>query len=160
MSKKQWVGTFAALAVVAFFVFGGQAMDMFNSNSGVDLPNGENTEGEVQSAVDASLAVEDRTVGSGEVAAAGDLLTVHYTGWLEDGSQFDSSRDRGVPFQFVLGAGQVIPGWDQGLVGMMEGGTRVLTIPADLAYGPAGYGPIPPNATLTFEIELVEVAKQ
>ena len=106
----------------------------------------------------ATLKIEDLKVGTGQAAQAGDTLSVHYTGWLQDGTQFDSSRDRGAPFEFVLGQGNVIPGWDQGLVGMKVGGVRRLTIPPNLAYGASGYaGVIPPNATLTFEVELLEI---
>jgi peptidylprolyl isomerase/FKBP-type peptidyl-prolyl cis-trans isomerase FkpA len=103
------------------------------------------------------LQSEDLVVGTGEEAQAGDTVSVHYTGWLEDGTQFDSSLDRGQPFEFTIGQGGVIPGWDQGVPGMRVGGTRRLTIPPDLAYGPGGSGPIPPNATLTFEIQLLEI---
>lgn len=106
-----------------------------------------------------TLQIEDLQVGEGPAAQAGDTLSVHYTGWLEDGTQFDSSRDRGQPFQFTLGQGGVIAGWDEGLVGMQVGGVRRLTIPPDKAYGTtgAGGGLIPPNATLVFEIELLEI---
>ena len=104
------------------------------------------------------LLSEDLVVGTGEEAAAGKTIDVHYTGWLLDGKQFDSSRDRG-PFQFDLGKGQVIKGWDQGVVGMRVGGTRRLTIPPELAYGMRGFpGVIPPQATLRFEIELLAVS--
>jgi len=106
----------------------------------------------------ASLVTLDIVVGTGPVAEAGDTVSAHYVGRFTDGTQFDSSYDRGVPFEFVLGAGQVIAGWDQGVPGMRVGGTRRLTIPPHLAYGSAGRGSIPPNATLTFDIELVEVA--
>ncbi len=92
------------------------------------------------------------------LAQAGDTLTVNYTGWLEDGTKFDSSYDRGVPFKFTLGEGGVIEGWDQGLVGMQVGEKKTLTIPPELAYGKEGRPPsIPPNATLTFEVELVAI---
>lgn len=105
------------------------------------------------------LQMEDLVIGEGTEAAAGDQITVHYTGWLEDGTKFDSSVDRGQPFTFILGAGNVIEGWDQGVAGMREGGKRRLTIPSDLGYGPQGNPPvIPPNATLIFEVELLEVA--
>ncbi|WP_205730330.1 FKBP-type peptidyl-prolyl cis-trans isomerase [Cyclonatronum proteinivorum] len=103
------------------------------------------------------LVVEDVVIGDGEVVQADDILSVHYTGFLEDGSVFDSSEGRD-PFNFQLGAGQVIPGWDNGLEGMRVGGKRNLTIPPDLAYGEAGAGGvIPPNATISFEVELLEV---
>lgn len=103
------------------------------------------------------LQVEDLVIGGGAEAQAGHLVTVHYTGWLEDGTQFDSSLDRDQPFEFVLGAHQVIKGWDQGVAGMKEGGKRKLTIPPELAYGESGRGAIPPNATLIFEVELLAV---
>ena len=106
-----------------------------------------------------TLQIEDLVVGEGPVAQPGDTLSVHYTGWLADGTQFDSSRDRGQPFEFVLGQGGVIAGWDEGMEGMQAGGVRRLTIPPDKAYGAqgAGGGLIPPNATLTFEVELLEI---
>lgn len=104
------------------------------------------------------LKIEDLTVGTGAEAVAGKPVSVHYTGWLLDGTKFDSSVDRGAPFEFLLGASQVIAGWDQGVQGMKEGGKRKLTIPYDLAYGEAGYPPvIPPKSTLVFEVELLKV---
>lgn len=106
------------------------------------------------------LITEDVVVGEGQVAEAGDTVSVHYVGTLLDGTKFDSSRDRGTPFSFELGSGMVIEGWDVGVAGMKEGGTRVLTIPADMAYGQRGVpGAIPPNAPLKFEVELMEVTK-
>ena len=102
------------------------------------------------------LVVQDEIVGTGATAAAGDTLSVNYTGKLQDGTVFDTSVGR-APFQFTLGAGRVIPGWDQGLQGMKAGGKRLLIIPSDLAYGAQGNGPIPPNATLIFEVELLSV---
>ncbi len=96
--------------------------------------------------------------GFGEVARAGKTVSVHYTGYLEDGTKFDSSLDRGEPFTFALGAGKVIRGWDEGLVGMKVGGRRKLVIPPELAYGSRGAGKlIPPDATLVFDVELMEV---
>jgi len=95
--------------------------------------------------------------GNGQEAENNDKLTVHYTGWLEDGTKFDSSLDRDRPFEFVLGIGQVIEGWDKGLLGMKVGEKRKLTIPPELGYGQAGAGPIPPEAVLIFEIELLKI---
>ncbi|HEB82815.1 MAG TPA: FKBP-type peptidyl-prolyl cis-trans isomerase [Gammaproteobacteria bacterium] len=107
----------------------------------------------------AELEIEDQIVGEGEEAKPGHTVEVHYTGWLVDGSKFDSSLDRDQTFSFKLGAGQVIAGWDQGVAGMKVGGTRKLTIPAELGYGERGAGGvIPPGATLIFKVELVSVS--
>lgn len=107
---------------------------------------------------DSGLQYEDTATGEGDAAAAGDMVSVHYSGFLEDGTMFDSSVTRGQPFQFTLGSGQVIPGWDEGVAGMQVGGKRTLRIPGDLAYGEAGSPPaIPANATLIFDVELLEV---
>jgi FKBP-type peptidyl-prolyl cis-trans isomerase FkpA len=108
------------------------------------------------------LQYQDTVPGSGETAQAGQRVRVHYTGWLwqdgQQGSKFDSSKDRGQPFAFHLGQGQVIGGWDEGVQGMQVGGTRVLIIPPELGYGARGAGGvIPPNATLKFEVELLAV---
>ena len=105
------------------------------------------------------LYYQDLEVGTGDEAAAGTTVTVHYEGWLADGTKFDSSRDRGTPYEFLLGIGLVIAGWDEGVAGMRVGGMRKLVIPPQLAYGSAGAGGgvIPPNATLVFDVELLEV---
>ncbi len=104
------------------------------------------------------LKYEDLQAGSGDAAKAGNSVDVHYTGWLTNGTKFDSSKDRNDPFSFGLGQGQVIKGWDEGVTGMKVGGTRKLTIPPQLGYGTRGAGGvIPPNATLVFEVELLGV---
>lgn len=134
----------AGLAVVGiFFIF---ANPFSMSNAGQQAAAGAS----------GGLVVQDEVVGTGDIASAGDTLVVNYTGKLQDGTVFDSSLGAGrTPYQFVLGAGKVIPGWDQGLQGMKVGGKRLLIIPSELAYGAQGMGPIPPNATLVFEVDLL-----
>ena len=117
----------------------------------------EETKGEVKTA--SGLRYVDLAEGRGAAAKRGDTVKVHYTGWLENGTKFDSSVDRGEPFEFALGSGQVIKGWDEGVSGMKVGGKRKLIIPAELGYGTrgAGGGKIPPGATLVFEVELLGI---
>jgi FKBP-type peptidyl-prolyl cis-trans isomerase len=105
------------------------------------------------------LEYEDETVGTGESPRSGQKVTVHYTGTLTNGTKFDSSRDRGTPFSFTIGRGQVIAGWDEGVATMCVGGKRKLTIPSNLAYGARGVpGVIPSGATLVFDVELLEIS--
>ncbi|WXU00555.1 MAG: FK506-binding protein [Catillopecten margaritatus gill symbiont] len=108
----------------------------------------------------ADLQIEELEVGKGKACKAGDFVSMHYTGWLTNGKKFDSSVDSGMPFDFKLGAGHVIPGWDEGIEGMKVGSKRKLTIPSKLAYGEFGAGPIPPNATIIFEVALLSVGKK
>lgn len=151
MSKKQLTTGIAVVAgtlvVLLFFIFGNPFAIVEQG-----LPPG------ALGGASGQLVAQDTVVGEGSEAAIGNIVAVHYTGTFEDGTVFDSSVG-GPPFQFVLGAGQVIPGWDQGLQGMKAGGKRLLIVPSDLAYGPQGYGPIPPNATLIFEVELVAIVQ-
>jgi FKBP-type peptidyl-prolyl cis-trans isomerase FkpA len=119
--------------------------------------------GQAAASAPKALQKTDTVAGTGKLAKAGSTVTVHYTGWLyapkepgQHGSQFDSSAG-GEPFTFRLGAGKVIPGWDQGLVGMKAGGKRTLVVPAAMGYGSRGAGPIPPNANLIFDVQLLDV---
>lgn len=104
-----------------------------------------------------SMVINDIKVGTGAEVKDGDTVSVHYTGTLNDGQEFDSSKNRGIPFEFKVGAGQVIEGWEKGLVGMKVGGERSLVIPPEMGYGAQGIGPIPPNSTLLFTIELLDI---
>jgi FKBP-type peptidyl-prolyl cis-trans isomerase FkpA len=109
-----------------------------------------------QTTTASGLVIEELIIGEGAEACAGQMVSVHYKGWLTDGTKFDSSKDRNEPFEFALGARHVIAGWDEGVQGMKIGGTRKLTIPPALGYGTRGAGGvIPPNATLVFEVELL-----
>ena len=131
---------------------------MFSQNKGSQAPAAPSkTEGPgVKTA--SGLQYWDLEKGTGPAAKRGDKVTVHYTGWLTDGKKFDSSLDRNEPFVFILGAGQVIPGWDQGVAGMQVGGKRQLRIPPQLGYGSRGAGNvIPPNATLIFDVQLLRI---
>jgi peptidylprolyl isomerase len=122
----------------------------FNASLGVDTTK--------MTKAPSGLWYTDMAVGQGDPAAAGRTVTVHYTGWLPNGTKFDSSRDRGEPFAFTLGAGQVIAGWDEGVKGMKVGGRRKLVLPPQLAYGDGGAPPtIPPGATLVFDVEVLKV---
>lgn len=134
--------SFVAMLVLTSFL--GVGGSMAENNQGVTMPSG--------------LKYTDLVVGAGDVAVSGKTVSVHYTGWLENGKKFDSSVDRGQPFSFPLGAGRVIKGWDEGVQGMKVGGKRKLTIPSDLGYGSRGAGGvIPANATLIFDVELLGV---
>jgi peptidylprolyl isomerase len=103
------------------------------------------------------LIIDDVTIGTGDEVKAGDTVTVHYIGTLQNGQEFDNSNKRGTPFTFTVGEGKVIKGWEEGLIGMKKGGKRILVIPSEKAYGKAGYGPIPGGANLVFAIDLLDV---
>ncbi len=148
MTRKHVVTGIAvavSLAVIAFFFILVNPLSMTDSSSLAGQP-----------AANTNLVVQDETIGTGATAAAGDMVTVNYTGKLQDGTVFDTSIGK-TPFQFTLGVGQVIPGWDEGLQGMKVGGKRLLIIPPSLGYGAQAAGPIPPNSTLIFEVDLLGV---
>src|SRR3989344_5955813 len=150
-TKSIVIAAIAILAIVLLFYFSGK---FFPQKENGSLDSNMNKEIVMEN----GLKVEDVKLGTGAEAKEGNMITAHYTGTLLDGTKFDSSLDRGTPFSFQLGSGQVIAGWDQGVPGMKVGGKRKLTIPPDLAYGEQGIpGAIPPNATLIFEIELLSV---
>ena len=147
----------AAAAVGLALLLGGCAYSSSDSPDAADEPEDECVEDEPIE-TPTGLRYTNVKCGTGAEAIGGTTATVHYVGKLDDGTVFDSSRRRGEPFSFLLGAGKVIPGWDEGVAGMHVGGVRRLVIPPDLAYGEAGFPPaIPKNATLTFEVELLEV---
>ena len=150
------IAVVVALAVVALFFVFANPLAMPGQN-GSDLQNKlGNTDSSAAGQGSQNLVIQDETVGTGDIAQAGDTLAVNYTGRLQDGTVFDTSVGK-KPFTFALGAGQVIAGWDQGLAGMKVGGKRLLIIPSSLAYGAQQVGSIPPNSTLVFEVELLSV---
>lgn len=148
-----WIGPAFGLllAMAAVLVACGQSRPGASGGGGGSGAGGEVT-------TPSGLKYTDLQVGNGTPAQTGKTAVVHYTGWLLDGTKFDSSKDRGQPFSFPLGGGRVIKGWDEGVAGMRVGGKRVLIIPPDLGYGARGAGgTIPPNATLRFEVELLDL---
>ncbi len=146
-----------AIVVVLMFFGLGRFMPQA-SQSGLEGPVDPILEELRTTGTVADLRIEDIAVGTGEAVKAGDKVSVHYTGVLTDGTVFDSSRERGTPFPFTIGAGQVIQGWERGFIGMQVGGRRLLVIPPSLGYGATGFGSvIPPNATLIFDVELVSI---
>ena len=147
LDTKEWVAVVVSVFVVGFFfIFGPGLISLFTSNK-------------INTVQTQELGVKDEVIGGGEIATLGSRVTVHYTGRFMDGAVFDSSVSRNEPFQFLLGGGQVIAGWDKGLVDMRVGGKRVLTIPSNLGYGTEDFGPIPGGSTLIFDIELLKVEK-
>ena len=154
MDKKTSIAVAVSIIVVLAMVGGA---GLVNNFIGSDNNKNEMVEQNNQATTSPKVDQKDLTVGTGDVAIAGKTVTVHYTGVFADGKKFDSSRDRGVPFEFKLGSGMVIKGWDIGIEGMKVGGKRLLIIPPEFGYGPNDYGPIPGNSTLIFEVELLGV---
>lgn len=149
LSQKEKIGVALAVVVVSVYLI----IPNIHFNPLENLINEEIME----ETREGGLVIRDLEPGSGDQAVNGNTISVHYRGTLEDGTQFDSSIEGNVPFEFTLGAGDVIAGWDQGVLGMRVGGKRTLIIPPALGYGELGIGPIPGNATLIFEIELLEI---
>lgn len=163
LSKKEWIAVSVALVVIALFFLSKTFIFSFLTSTIPDTNTATNTTMDTNSPANTaadttSLLVKDTVVGTGAEAVPGKTITVNYTGKLTNGTVFDSSIPRGQPFQFVLGAGKVIAGWDQGLLGMKVGGKRTLIIPPNMAYGSQAVGDIiPANSTLIFEVELLGV---
>jgi FKBP-type peptidyl-prolyl cis-trans isomerase len=146
-----------ALGLVFVGCSGKKADEGGNTNVPAKSPERPTESSNPTTTTDTGLQIQDITEGTGATAETGKVVAMHYTGWLMDGKKFQSSLDRGKPYTIKLGAGEVIKGWDEGIVGMKVGGKRKLTIPPNLAYGEAGRGPIPPNSTLVFEVDLMSV---
>ncbi len=145
LSRNEWVAVAVSVFVVGFFfIFGSTLLSVFSKNK-------------VALQESSQLGVQDVAMGTGEVATVGSRVIVHYVGKFQDGTVFDSSVDRNEPFPFILGDERLIKGWNMGIEGMREGGRRVLVIPPSLGYGSQQNGPIPPNSTLIFEVELLKV---
>lgn len=146
----------SVIVIAVFITLGFFGLDSFNFTPSSVTSTEEILKELQETGTVADLRIDDTLDGTGEPVVAGDTVTVHYVGILTDGTVFDSSREKETPFSFTVGEGVVIQGWERGLIGMKQGGRRVLVIPPSLAYGASGFGQIPPNATLIFEIELLE----
>ena len=156
MTQNQLVLIIIIVIGIIFFVFGQQWFSFLGAVGNLDQFLTPDKSMEQKQQFPEGLLVQDVKIGDGAEAISGTVLTVHYVGTLPDGTKFDSSRDRNQPFQFVLGAGQVIEGWDKGFAGMKVGGIRKLAIPPELSYGKVAGHPLE-NATLIFEVELLDV---
>lgn len=152
LSKKEWIAVAVAVIFVGYTLFGGSIMSLFQNNS-----MSENSAAATASSFSNNgVVINDILVGQGAEVKQGQLVTVHYILSLSDGTVIQNSKDLGTPFQFTLGAGDVIPGWELGFAGMKVGGVRTITIPPELAYGANQVGPIPANSTLIFTVEVVD----
>jgi len=161
MTKQKWIALPVIFAVLVFaFGCGNSEKSSVSGQSATSSPSSPAKVSGPPTTTASGLQYWDITVGTGATAVSGKAVSVHYTGWLTNGTKFDSSLDRGQPFVFTLGEGQVIPGWDEGIAGMKVGGKRQLRIPPSLGYGDSGAnGVIPPNATLIFDVQLLGVGK-
>lgn len=153
LSKKEWIAVAVSIVFVGYTLFGGSIINLFQQGS-MDT----NQEAQVAGAANtpSGIITNDVVVGSGAEVKSGQLVSVNYILTLADGTPIQNSKDFGVPFQFTLGAGEVIPGWEQGFSGMKVGGVRTIIIPPEMGYGANQAGPIPPNSTLVFTIELLD----
>ncbi|OHA86599.1 MAG: hypothetical protein A3A96_01870 [Candidatus Zambryskibacteria bacterium RIFCSPLOWO2_01_FULL_39_39] len=153
LSKKEWVAVSVGVIFVGYTLFGADIMSLFQKNTMSD----DSLAATVASNFSNNgVIINDIVVGQGALVRQGQLISVHYILSLSDGTVIQNSKDFGVPFQFTLGAGEVIPGWEQGFTSMKVGGVRTIVIPPELAYGSQQAGPIPPNSTLVFTIELLD----
>ncbi len=158
MNKNHWIAVVVAILVVGFFAFGGS---LFNVYKNIE-PQGTTFNSQGGTAInmpEPGFIVQDLVEGSGEEAKIGDRVLVHYIGALPSGEVFDSSLYREEPFEFIIGAGMVIEGWEKGIAGMKVGSRRRLVIPPNLGYGEQAIGPIPANSTLIFEVELLQIVR-
>ncbi|KKW02505.1 MAG: FKBP-type peptidyl-prolyl cis-trans isomerase [Parcubacteria group bacterium GW2011_GWA1_49_11] len=151
LNKNQWIAVSLSLVFLTYLLFADTIMNLFNPSPADNF--------DIAQMPQTGVVTEEIAIGNGPLVELGDTLTVHYVGTLSDGKVFDSSLDRNIPFSFVLGTGQVIRGWDEGLLGMRVGGKRLLIIAPDYGYGELGVGTIPPNSTLIFEVILLNVEK-
>lgn len=158
LSKREWVATALAIVFVAYTLFGSNITSLFQKNSMSEDSVANVASSETTNLNNSGIIINDINVGQGVEVKNGDLVSVHYILSLSDGTVLQNSKDFGAPFQFTLGAGEVIPGWEQGFAGVKVGGVRTIVIPPELAYGANQAGPIPPNSTLIFTIEVVDTA--
>ena len=153
LSKKEWIAVAAAIVFVGYTLFGGSIMSLFKNSTNMD----QNSQtAAVANTSAGQVIINDITVGNGLEVKTNQLVSVNYILSLSDGTVVQNSKDFGQPFSFTLGAGEVIPGWEQGFAGMKVGGVRTIIIPPELGYGAQQAGPIPPNSTLVFTIELLD----
>jgi FKBP-type peptidyl-prolyl cis-trans isomerase len=152
LSTKEWIAVGVAVVFVGYTLFGANIMSLFQNN----LMGDNSQPATVGSQSSGGVVINDVVIGKGAMVKNGQVLTVNYVLSLSDGTVIQNSKDLGTPFKFTLGAGEVIPGWEQGFAGMKVGGVRTIVIPPELAYGANQAGPIPPNSTLVFTIELLD----